>query len=187
MVEKLTTKEIIKKRRILRRKKNIRKIASYALAMSIGMVGTFAYMTNADSNKNYAPDVKMERVVNADYKTMDSYKPNSNRTYEIIKASVNNASSYIVTYADVFFYGKVLEIGTNGDDTIVAFQCLDDKRSNPIVVSFNGTVDLLPGDRVKVYGSYLNEVGDKVDKMEGVTITNPDDTIYINGKGIVSI
>ena len=187
MERKLTSKEIMRKRKALRRKAQIRKIASLALAASLGIVGTFAYLVKADSGKNYVPEVKVERIADAKYKTLESYTPNSNRNYEIRKSSVRVASSYIVTYADVFFYGKVLEIGTKGDDTLVSFQCLDDKRSNPIIVTFSGTVDLLPGDRVKIYGSYLNDVGDRVDSFEGITVENPEDTIYINGHAIVAL
>lgn len=182
MKTKLTNKEIMRKRKNARRRKSI----SILLITIISIVGAFTYLASAESSNNYVP--QEERNINATYKTMDEYTPKTNRNYEIRKASVRSASSYIVTYADVFFYGKVLEIGKNGDNTIVSFQCLDDKKSNPIIVTFSGTVDLIVGDKVKVYGSYINSVGTKVENFEGITtVKNPEDTIYISGNALVKL
>lgn len=185
MEKRLTNKEIIRKRRALRRKAQIRKIASLAIAASLGIVATVTYIANANTVDNYVP--ANQRVENADYVTLSNYTPKVDITYELRTGSVKSASSYVVSYADVYFYGKVLEIGTKGEDTIVSFQCLDAKRSNPIIVTFSGTVDLLPGDKVKVYGAYLNDVGEKANSIENVTIENPEDTIYINGSALVAI
>lgn len=184
MEARLTKREIVMKRRVMRRKEQVKKIISLIMAASIGAMSTFAYITHAETTKNYVPG---ERIVNADYQTVESYTSKVDRVFEIRKSTVENANSYIVKFADVFFYGEVLEIGTMGEETVVTFKCLESKRSNPIVVVFDGTVDLLQGDRVKIHGAYLNEVGDKAKIMEGVTIENPEDTIYISGDAIVSL
>lgn len=186
MKTKLSNKEIMRKRKNLRRKAQIRKTVSVLIVTLISIVGLFTYLASAESSNNYVP--QEERNTNATYKTLDDYTPKTNRNHEIRKASVRATSSYIVTYADTFFYGKVLEIGNNGDNTIVSFQCLDDKKSNPIIVSFSGTVDLIVGDEVKVYGSYLNSVGDKAESFEGITtVKNPEDTIYMSGNALVKL
>lgn len=185
MEKRLTKKEVIMKRRVMRRKAQVKKVISLLMAASIGALSTVAYITQAETTtKNYVP---AERIVNADYKTLESYTAKVDRVYEIRKSTVENANSYIVKYADIFFYGEVVEIGSMGNETVVAFKCLESKRSNPIVVAFSGTVDLIPGDRVKVHGAYLNEVGDKAKLIEDVTIENPEDTIYISGDAIVAL